>query len=113
MPKGFGGGFGGMDMNKMMKQVQKVQEEMLKAQEELGNKTVEGSAGGGAVRAVVSGKQELKSIEIKPEAVDPEDLELLQDLIVAAVNDALKKSQELASAEMSRFTGGLKVPGLF
>lgn len=101
------------NMQKMMKQVQKMQADMAKLQEELENRTVEASAGGGTVSVVVSGKQELKSIQIKPEAVDPEDVEMLQDMIVAAVNEGLRKSQEMVAAEMSKVTGGLKLPGLF
>ncbi len=103
----------GGNMNKMMKQVQKMQQDMLKLQEELAGRTVESSAGGGAVKVIANGKNEVISVEIKPEAVDPEDVEMLQDLITAAVNEALKKAQELVSAEMGKLTGGLKIPGLF
>ncbi len=103
----------GGNMNKMMKQVQKMQQEMLKMQEELANRTVESTAGGGVVKVVASGKNELVSIEIKPEAVDPEDVEMLQDLVLAAVNEALKKAQEMINGEMARLTGGLKIPGMF
>ena len=103
----------GGNMNKMMKQVQKMQQDMLKLQEELASRTVESSAGGGAVKVIANGKNEVISVEIKPEAVDPEDVEMLQDLITAAVNEALKKAQELVSAEMGKLTGGLKIPGLF
>lgn len=103
----------GGNMNKMMKQVQKMQQDMIKLQEELGNRTVESSAGGGAVKVVANGKNEILSVEIKPEAVDPEDIEMLQDLIRAAVNEALRLAQEMISQEMSKLTGGLKIPGLF
>lgn len=103
----------GGNMNKMMKQVQKMQQDMMKMQEELGSRTVESTAGGGAVRVVANGKNEIISVEIKPEAVDPEDVEMLQDLIVAAVNEALKKAQDMVSQEMSKITGGLNIPGLF
>jgi conserved hypothetical protein TIGR00103 len=103
----------GMNMQKMMKQVQKMQAEMLKLQEELGGRTVESTAGGGAVKAVANGKQELVAIEIKPEAVDPEDIEMLQDLILTAVNGALNQSREMVNSEMRRFTGNLNIPGLF
>ncbi len=103
----------GGNMAKMMKQVQKMQADMLKMQEELAQRTVESTAGGGVVKAVVNGKQELVSLEIKPEAVDPEDVEMLQDLVLAAVNDALKKAQEMMSSEMGKLTGGLNIPGLF
>lgn len=101
------------NMQKMMKQVQKMQADMAKLQEELGDKTVEASAGGGMVRVIVSGKQEIKEISISPEAVDPEDIEMLQDMILAAVNEGLRKSQEMVAAEMAKVTGGLKIPGLF
>lgn len=103
----------GMNVQKMMKQVQKMQAEMMKLQEELGNRTVECTAGGGAVKAVANGRQELVSLEIKPEAVDPDDLEMLQDLILTAVNGALNQSREMVAGEMRRFTGGLNIPGLF
>ncbi|AHV95055.1 YbaB/EbfC family nucleoid-associated protein [Paenibacillus sp. 7124] len=101
------------NMNQMMKQVKKMQEQMLKAQEELGSKTVEGSSGGGVVTVQVNGHKKVLSIEIKPEAVDPEDVEMLQDLVLTAVNDALAKAEELASSDMGKFTGGMKIPGLF
>jgi hypothetical protein len=104
---------GGGNMNKMMKQVQKMQQDMAKMQEELGNRTVEATAGGGVVKVVANGRNELISIEIKPEAVDPEDVEMLQDLVLAAVNESLRKSQEMVSSEMAKITGGLKIPGLF
>lgn len=103
----------GGNMNKMMKQVQKMQAEMLRLQEELGNRTIESTAGGGAVKVVANGKQELVSIEIKPEVVDPEDVEMLQDLILAAVNAALNQSREMVAREMGKLTGGLNLPGLF
>lgn len=103
----------GMNMNKMMKQVQKMQSEMLKLQEELGNRTIETTAGGGVVKVVANGKQEVLSIEIKPEAVDPEDVEMLQDLILAAINGALNQSREMVNSEMGKLTGGLNLPGLF
>ena len=101
------------NMNQMMKQVKKMQEQMMKAQEELGNKTVEGTAGGGVVTVTANGHKKVLSITIKPEAVDPDDIEMLQDLVVAAVNDALAKVDEMAAADLSRFTGGLNIPGLF
>ena len=100
-------------MNQMMKQVKKMQEQMMKAQEELGNQTVEGSAGGGVVTVTVNGHKQVKSIVIKPEAVDPDDVEMLQDLVLAAVNDALTKAEEMANQNMGKFTGGMKIPGLF
>ncbi|GAA0138120.1 YbaB/EbfC family nucleoid-associated protein [Paenibacillus sp. YSY-4.3] len=101
------------NMNQMMKQVKKMQEQMLKAQEELGGKTVEGSAGGGVVTVEVNGHKKVLSINIKPEAVDPDDVEMLQDLVLTAVNDALGKADELANNDMGKFTGGMKIPGLF
>ncbi len=101
------------NINKMMKQVQQMQANMQKLQEELAERTVEATAGGGMVTAVVSGRQEVKAITIKPEAVDPEDVEMLQDLILAAVNEGLRKASEMSATEMSKLTGGMKVPGLF
>ncbi|MBE3590908.1 MAG: YbaB/EbfC family nucleoid-associated protein [Firmicutes bacterium] len=98
------------DMNRMMKQFQKMQEEMAKAQERLAEIEVEGSAGGGAVKAYCTGKQEMRRIEIDPAAVDPNDVDMLQDLVLAAVNDALRKSQERAAQELARVTGGLQLP---
>lgn len=101
------------NMNQMMKQVKKMQEQMLKAQEELGGKTVEGTSGGGVVTVEVNGHKKVLSIQIKPEAVDPDDVEMLQDLVLTAVNDALTKAEELANSDMGKFTGGMKIPGLF
>ncbi|ALS25646.1 YbaB/EbfC family nucleoid-associated protein [Paenibacillus cisolokensis] len=101
------------NMNQMMKQVKKMQEQMLKAQEALGNKTVEGTAGGGVVTVSMNGHKKLLGVTIKPEAVDPDDVEMLQDLVLTAVNDALAKAEELANQDMGKFTGGLKIPGLF
>ncbi len=103
----------GGNMNKMMKQVQKMQADMAKKQEELASRTVEATAGGEMIKVVANGKQEVLSIQINPEAVDPEDVELLQDLVLAAVNEALKASQEMVNDEMGKLTGGLKIPGLF
>jgi len=101
-----------MNVQKMMKQVQKMQAEMAKAQEALAHETVEASAGGGAVTVVVNGHQEVQSIKIDPSAVDPNDVEMLEDLVLAAVNEGLRKSQELAAEKMSKITGGLGIPGL-
>ena len=101
------------NMNSVIKQAQKMQEEMEKVQSDLEEKTVEAAAGGGAVSVVVSGKKELGSIEIKPEAVDPEDVETLQDLIMVAVNEGIKKADEMMTEGMSAVTGGLNIPGLF
>jgi hypothetical protein len=94
----------------MIRQAQKMQQDMLKAQEELENKTYEAAAGGGVVSATVSGKKELVAVAIDPEAVDPEDVEMLQDLIVAAVNEALRKANDDAASQMSKLTGGLNLP---
>ena len=96
----------------MMKQAQKLQSKIFKLQEELADRTVETTVGGGMVKAVANGKQELLSIKIDPEVVDPNDVQMLEDLIVAAVNDVLKKAQEMVSEEMTKLTGGFKIPGI-
>jgi DNA-binding YbaB/EbfC family protein len=96
----------------MMKQAQKIQSRILKLQEELADKTIETTSGGGMVKVVANGKQQIVSIHIEKEVVDPEDVDMLQDLVLAAVNDALSKSQEMVSAEMGKLTGGLNIPGL-
>ncbi|HHT70488.1 MAG: YbaB/EbfC family nucleoid-associated protein [bacterium] len=101
----------GMNMNKMMKQVQKMQREMARVQEEMEAKTVTGTAGGGAVTVTVNGKLELLLVEIEPEVVDPDDVEMLQDLVMAATNEAIRESQDMMAQAMARFTGGLKIPG--
>ncbi len=107
---GMGGGMGGgMNMN-MIKQAQKMQQDMVRMQQELEEKEYTASAGGGVVSASVSGKRELKSLTIDPEAVDPEDVEMLQDMIVAAVNEALRAAENEASSNMSKLTGGLNLP---
>ena len=93
--------------------MQQMQKRLMKMQEELANETVEATAGGGVVKAVVTGQQRLVSVEIDPDAVDPEDVEMLQDMIVVAVNDALTKAQELAAERLSSLTGGMRIPGLF
>jgi len=99
-------------MGNLMKQAQKLQSKMMKLQEELADKTVETSAGGGMVKVVASGRQQIVAIQIEKEVVDPEDVEMLQDLLLAAVNDALAKSQEMVSGEMNKLTGGLNIPGM-
>ena len=100
-------------MNKfMMQQAQKLQAQLAKAQEELGNVTVEASSGGGAVTVVMNGQQKIQSVKISPEAVDPEDVELLEDLVLTAVREATAKSQEVAAKHLGELTGGLKIPGL-
>lgn len=97
----------------IMKQAQMIQQKMAKLQEEASLKEAAATAGGGAVTVVVNGKNEIKSLNIKPEAVDPNDVEMLQDLIIAAVNEALKKVHAEMSEEMSKITGGMNIPGLF
>lgn len=111
---GYRGGMpmGGVNAN-MIKQAQKMQQDMLKMQAELEEKEYDATSGGGMVTAVVSGKHEVIRMEIKPEAVDPEDVEMLQDMIVAAVNEAMRKADAEASASMSRLTGGINLGGLF
>lgn len=99
-------------MGNMMKQAQKLQSQILKLQEDMADKKVEAAAGGGMVKVVANGKQQIVSILIEKEVVDPEDVEMLQDLIRAAVNEALTKSQEMVAAEMSKLTGGLNIPGI-
>lgn len=108
-------GFGGMgNMQKMMKQVQKMQSDMAKLQEELANKLVEATAGGGAVKIVMNGKQQVQQLEIDPEILNPDDVEMIQDILIAAFNEALRKSQDMVSGDMNKITGGMKMPpGLF
>ena len=101
-----------MNMNNLMKQAQQMQKRMVEMQEEMTNRTVEASVGGGMVAAVANGSGELVSIKLSPEVVDPDDIEMLEDLIVAAVSEAHHKSQELMSEEMSKLTGGVKIPGM-
>jgi len=96
----------------MMRQMQKLQEEMLKAQEALGEEMITVTAGGGAITVVMTGQQEIQSISIAPEVVDADDVEMLEDLVTAAVNEALERSQELAAERMGALTGGLSIPGL-
>ncbi len=99
-------------MGKMMKQAQKLQNQMTRLQDEMADKTIEASAGGGMVKVVANGKQQVLSIDIDKEVVDPDDVEMLQDLVLAAVNDALNRSQEMVSSEMGKLTGGVNIPGL-
>lgn len=106
----FPGGMG--NMQAMMKKVQKMQAEMAKMQEELKKRTIETSVGGGAVTVVVTGKKELQSIKINPDAVDTEDMEMLEDMIISAVNDGLKQIDEMTEKEMAKITGGMKLPGM-
>lgn len=100
------------NIGNIMKQAKKMQERMARIQQELETKTVEAQAGGGMVQVVVNGKFELVSIKIEKEVVNPEDIEMLQDLVAAAVNEGIRKAQEMASTEMAKITGGLSIPGL-
>jgi len=107
---GFPGGMPG-NMNNLMKQAQRMQRQMEEMQKELETQTVEATAGGGAVRVVVSGKKEIMEVELKPEVVDPDDIEMLQDLVLAAVNEGLRKADEMVNSQMGSLTGGLNLPG--
>ena len=100
-------------MGNLFKQAQQMQQKMARLQEELGQRTVEASVGGGMVSVTVNGKNEVLSLKIEPQVVDPDDIEMLEDLVLAGVNEALRKSQEMISDEMSKLTGGMKIPGLF
>ncbi|MFW6081984.1 MAG: YbaB/EbfC family nucleoid-associated protein [Desulfosalsimonas sp.] len=100
------------NMGKLMKQAQQLQEKMNKLQEEMADKTVEATAGGGMVKVVANGKQQIVSIGIEKEVVDPDDVEMLQDLITAAVNEALTRAQSMVSEEMNKLTGGMNIPGM-
>ncbi|NLI91702.1 MAG: YbaB/EbfC family nucleoid-associated protein [Peptococcaceae bacterium] len=105
---------GGMgNMNQMLKQAQKMQENMMKAKEEVEKKSVQATSGGGMVEVVVNGKMELLELKIKPEAIDPDDAEMLEDLVKAAVNQGLRNAQAMVEEEMSKVTGGFNIPGLF
>ncbi len=106
MAKGFNG-MSGMNMNNIMKQAQKMQKQMLETQETLNQKTLEMTSGGGAVKIVISGKKEIQSIKIDPEVVDPDDVEMLEDLILSAVNEAIRQADEMYTNEMGKITGGL------
>lgn len=113
--KGFGGS--GMNQNKkvsnVVKQAQMMQERMQQVQEEVEKKTVEATAGGGVITVIANGKKEIETIKIKPEAVDPDDVETLEDLIMVAVNDAIKQAEDMMAEGMSEITGGINIPGLF
>ncbi|MDZ4182510.1 MAG: YbaB/EbfC family nucleoid-associated protein [Candidatus Cloacimonadaceae bacterium] len=104
---------GGKNMKDLMKQAQRMQQEMMKQQEELENQIFEASSGGGMVKVSITGKYELKGIKIDPQAVDPEDVEMLEDLIVAAFLEAHNKASTASNDSMSKLTGGMKIPGLF
>ena len=110
---GFRGMPGGMNQAAMMRQVQKMQQEALRMQEEMENKTYDATAGGGMVKATVNGKHEVVALSINPEAVDPDDVEMLQDMVMAAVNEAMRAAETEAANNMSRLTGGLNLGGLF
>jgi DNA-binding YbaB/EbfC family protein len=111
LPQGYGGGGG--DMNSMLRQAQKMQENMEKVKEELELQEYSITSGGGAVEVTITGKREIKAITIKPEVVDPEDIEMLQDLLTAAVNEAIRKVDDTSSREMEKVTGGMSIPGMF
>lgn len=114
MAKGRFPGMGGMgNMGQMLKQAQKMQEDMAKLNDELSQREVTATVGGGAVSVTANGKKEISEIKISPSAVDPQDVEMLQDLVLAAVNEALRKAEEMAGAEMAKITGGLNLPGMF
>ena len=110
---GFPGGFGGGNMNNLMKQAQMMQKQMAEMQKEIEAAEFEASVGGGAVSVRVSGKKEVLGINIKPEVVDADDVEMLEDLVLSAVNEALRKADEETSSKMGKLTGGLNIPGLF
>ena len=114
MAKGYRGGFqGGMNQAAMMKQAQKMQQDLLKMQEDLENQSYTAQSGGGMVKATVDGKHRVTDVVIDPECVDPDDVEMLQDMVVAAVNEALRMAEEATEQEMGKLTGGLGMPGLF
>ena len=104
---------GGGNMNSMMKQVQKMQQQMEAAQREIEEKEIESTSGGGAVNVVVTGKKVLKSLKIDPEVVDKDDVEMLEDMVLSAVNEVLKKAEDEVNSEMGKLTGGFNMPGLF
>lgn len=109
---GKGRGFGGQQMNPMLKQLERLQAQVMEAQAALANETVTGTAGGGAVSVVMNGHRQLQSVTISPEVVDPEDVGMLQDLIVAAFSDAAKKVEDLVASKLGPLGGGMKIPGL-
>lgn len=110
---GFPGGFGGGNINNLMKQAQALQKQMEEMQKEVEAAEFEASVGGGAISVRVNGKKEVLGINIKPEVVDPDDVEMLEDLVLSAVNEALRKADEETANKMGKLTGGLKMPGLF
>lgn len=110
LPQGFGGG--GQNMNALIKQAQQMQEKMAQYQEELAERTFEATAGGGAVSVTMTGKKELRGIKLSPDVVDPDDIEMLEDLIVAAVNEVSRQVDETTAKEMDSITGGMNIPGM-
>ena len=112
MPKGFGGP-PGMNMQGLMKQAQKMQKQVADMQEQLAKKTLEVSSGGGAIKVTINGEKQLTSLVISPEVVDPDDVEMLQDLVISAVNEAHRQMEETITGQMSKITGGMSLPGLF
>ena len=114
MPKGFQGmPGGGMNMQQMMKQAQKMQRQMEEMQADMANKSLEVSAGGGAIKVTINGEKQITDLVISPDVVDPEDVEMLQDLVISAVNEAIRQMDEAANAQVSKITGGMNLPGVF
>jgi len=111
--KGMFPGMGGVNPQQMMARVQKMQADMAKAQDEIKEARLEGTAGGGMVKVTLSGDKEMVGLELNPEVVDPDDVEMLQDLIIAAYSEALRQADEFAQSKMSRVTGGISLPGMF
>jgi len=114
MPKGFQGmPGGGMNMQQMVKQAQKMQRQMEEMQKNLAEKTLEVSAGGGAIKLTINGEKQITALTISPDVVDPDDVEMLQDLVISAVNEAFRQMDETVNSQMSQITGGMNMPGLF
>jgi len=113
MKKGFNPMGGGMNMNQMLKQAQQMQKKMADMQEGLAEKELEVSSGGGAVKVKVNGEKKIIDLQISPDVVDPDDVEMLQDLVLSAVNEAIRQMEEAVNSEMSKLTGGLNIPGMF
>ena len=113
MPKGFQGAPGGMNMQQMIKQAQKMQKQMEEMQADMANKSLEVSSGGGAVKVTINGEKQITALEISPDVVDPDDIEMLQDLVISAVNEAVRQMDDTTSQQMSKITGGMSMPGLF
>lgn len=113
MAKGYGGMQGGMNMNNLMKQAQKMQKQMADMQAELSEKTLEISSGGGAVKVVINGEKQIQTLTIAPDVIDPDDVEMLQDLVITAVNEAIRQMDEMVNGQMSKITGGVGLPGMF